>query len=102
MENLTLGEIIAAVVTISVVLGFLWKVYKLIRKVEIKIDSFENNLNSNTLHTLRLVIINKEMPLSERLKAGKEYVEKGGNGEIHTLYEALQEQYKKEVKEGKK
>lgn len=101
MENLTLGQIIAGIVTILTVLGFLWKVYKLIRKVENKIDDFEKNLNTNTLNTLRLVIINKEMPLKERLNAGKEYVEKGGNGEVHTLYEALQEQYKEEVKEGK-
>lgn len=99
MENLTLGEIIAGGALILTILGFFWKVYKLIRKVEKKIDSFENNLNSNTLHTLRLVIINKEMPISERLIAGKEYVEKGGNGEIHTLYEALQEKYKTQIKE---
>ena len=63
--------------------------YKLIRKVEKKIDCFKNNLNSNTLNTLILVIINKEMSLSERLKAEKEYVENGGNREVHTLYEAL-------------
>lgn len=101
MENLTLGEIIAGGAVILTVLGFLWKLHTLIRKVENKIDNFEDNLNINTLHTLRLVIINKEMPLSERLKAGKEYVEKGGNGEIHTLYEALQEKYKNEIKEDK-
>lgn len=101
MENLTIGQVIAGGTVILTVLGFLWKAYKLIRKIEKKIDRFENNLNGNTLNTLRLVIINKEMPLSERLKAGKEYVEKGGNGEVHTLYEALQEQYKEEMKEGK-
>lgn len=99
MGNLTLGEIIAGGAIILTVLGFLWKLHTLIRKVEKKIDNFEDNLNSNTLHTLRLVIINKEMPLSERLKAGKEYVEKGGNGEIHTLYEALQDKYKTQIKE---
>lgn len=101
MENLTIGQVIANATIILTIVGFLIKAYKLIRSVEKKIDNFETNLNDNTLHTLRLVIINKDMPLSERLIAGKEYVEKGGNGEVHALYDALQEKYKEEMKEGK-
>lgn len=101
MENLTIGQVIAGGAFILSIIGFLWKAHKLISSIEKKVDNFEENLNSNTLHTLRLVIINKDMPLSERLKAGKEYVEKGGNGEVHALYDALQEQYKEEMKEGK-
>lgn len=100
MENLTIGQVFAGITFLLGVIGVLWKGYKLARSVEKKIDKFEENLNSNTLHTLRLVIINKDMPLSERLIAGKEYVERGGNGEVHALYDALQEKYKEEIKEG--
>lgn len=44
-------------------------VYKFARKIETKIDNFDGNLMENTLSTLRLVIINEDMPLPERLKA---------------------------------
>ena len=43
--------------------------YKFMRKIETKIDNFDENLKENTLSTLRLVIINEDMPLPERLKA---------------------------------
>lgn len=92
---ITIGSMITAVIAIATAVGSL---YKLIRKVDIKIDKFETNLRENTLSTLRLVIINEKMPLNERLKAGEKYVELGGNGEIHALYDALQEKYKEKVR----
>lgn len=99
MDIIAIAGTITAITTIVV---FLYKIYKLISGVEKKINKFENNLNDNTLSTYRLVIINEDMPLSERLNAGKKYVDMGGNGEIHALYDALQEQYKEKVKkEGK-
>ena len=52
-------------------------------------DRFENNLADNTLNTLRLVIINAKMPLSEGPKAGAKYCELWENGEIHALMEQL-------------
>lgn len=61
---------IASVITaITAIISAIVAVYKLVRSVEKKIDRFENNLSENTLNTLRLVIINEKMPLSERLKA---------------------------------
>ena len=74
------------------------KLYAFLRKVEKKMDTFTINLQENTLNTLRLVIINDKMPLSERLKAGQKYIELGGNGEIHAMVEALEEKYKEGVK----
>ena len=38
---------------------------------------------------LRLTIMNTEMPLSERLIAGKKYVDEGGNGDVKAYYEKL-------------
>ena len=96
MENIiTVASVITAITTI---VGAITTIYKLVRSIEKKVDKFENNLSTNTLSTLRLVIINEKMPLSERLKAGQKYTELGGNGEVHALYEALRDKYKKEVK----
>jgi hypothetical protein len=64
---------ITAVMTIAgfivVIVKGIKAVYKFARKIETKIDNFDSNLMENTLSTLRLVIINEKMPLSERLKA---------------------------------
>ena len=63
---ITIASVITAITTIVTAIV---SIYKLVRSVEKKIDRFENNLNANTLSTLRLVIINEKMPLSERLNA---------------------------------
>lgn len=39
------------------------------------------------LAILRLTMVNKNLPLSERIFAGKEYVESGGNGYMKNYYE---------------
>lgn len=92
---ITIGSVITAITTIVTAIV---SIYKLVRSVEQKIDRFEKNLSDNTLNTLRLVIINEKMPLSERLNAGAKYTKLGGNGEVHALYEALQDKYKEGVK----
>lgn len=92
---ITIASVITAIATIITAIV---AIYKLVRNVEKKIDRFENNLKKNTLSTLRLVIINEKMPLSERINAGKEYTDLGGNGEVHALYSALQDKYKQNVK----
>lgn len=90
---------ISAYVTAIGVIGLgLSKIYKTIKLIDNKIVEFNNNLNENTLSTLRLVIINEKMPLTERLKAGAEYTKLGGNGEVHALYDFLCEEYKKNCK----
>lgn len=92
---ITTASVITAITTIVTAIV---SIYKLVRNVENKIDRFENNLNTNTLSTLRLVIINEKMPISERLNAGEKYTKLGGNGEVHAMYEALQDRYKQSVK----
>jgi len=69
-------QIAGYITAIMTIIGFAFAivkgikaVYKFARKIETKIDNFDDNLKENTLSTLRLVIINENMPLSERLKA---------------------------------
>ena len=62
-------KIASYITAITVTAVFLYKIYKIVSGVEKKINKFEVNLQENTLSTLRLVIINEQMPLSERLKA---------------------------------
>lgn len=80
-----IAEIITAIVTICGFLGSIWKLFK-------KINNFQETLDYNTLETLKLIIINENIPLDERLKAGKIYTEKGGNGSIKKIYHNLEEE----------
>lgn len=97
MEIKLIIEIASIITALTVIITAVIKVYKIARKIEVRVENFEKGLKTNTLSTLRLVIINEDMPLQERINAGEEYVRLGGNGAIHAMYDKLVEDYKKEV-----
>ena len=41
------------------------------------------------LAILRLTVMEEDMPISERLIAGKKYIDAGGNGDVKKYYEHL-------------
>ena len=84
-EIVLIAEIITAIITICGVLGSVWRLFK-------KINNFQETLNYNTLETLKLIIINKNIPLDERISAGQTYVKLNGNGAIKRLVSELEEQ----------
>lgn len=54
------------------------------------IKEVKDELTYNSIETCRLVIINEQMPLDERIQAGKKYVEEyHANGGVKLLYEEL-------------
>lgn len=83
-EIILIAEIITAIITIVGFLGSIWKLFK-------KINSFQETLNYNTITTLKLVIINENIPLDERVLAGERYIALGGNGAIKKLVLKLTE-----------
>lgn len=46
----------------------------------------EDHQKQNYLGILRLEIMSEEMPVSERIIAGKEYIDRGGNGDVSEFY----------------
>lgn len=54
-----------------------------------KVDSLERHQRDNYLGILRLEIMSEEMPIAERIIAGKEYIDNGGNGEVKAFYQAF-------------
>lgn len=56
-------------------------VMKNIKNVE-SIPTIEEHCRENYLTGLRLTVMNKEMPLGERISAGVKYIDLGGNGEV--------------------
>lgn len=98
-EIILIGSFFGAIVTIVL---FFARIYSIARKIENEVLKFKKDLDQNTLATLRLIINDETMPLDERVSAGDMYVAKGGNGAIHVKYDYLKEQYKQELKEGKR
>lgn len=84
------------------VLGILWKIYSAIReyvksereaKEELKatIQELVEHDKEQHLAILRLTIMNSEMPISERVIAGRKYTKEGGNGDVAAYYRSYLE-----------
>ena len=63
---ITISAVITAITVIAV---FLKKIYKIVRNIEINFTDVKTDLSSNTLATLRLVVMSSDMPLDERVNA---------------------------------
>ena len=58
-----------------------------------RLDKQEEHSRKQYLSILRLTIMSEEMPISERIIAGKEYIEHGGNGDVSEYYKNFLEQH---------
>lgn len=60
-----------------------------------QVDKLVEHDEEQYLGMLRLTVMSPEMPISERLIAGKKYVKKGGNGDVKKYYQKLLEEHTK-------
>lgn len=67
-----------------------------------KIDMLTESDKSQHLSILRLTVMTDSIPLSERIAAGREYIEKGGNGDVKEYIETHLLPYDKIVREKEK
>ena len=58
--------------------------------IEKKVDKLAEHNDLQYLSLLRLTVMDSDMPMSERLIAGKEYLSRGGNGDVRKYYVALE------------
>jgi len=58
--------------------------------IESKVDKLTEHNELQYLSLLRLTVMDTDMPMSERLIAGKEYLSKGGNGDVKAFYIELE------------
>ncbi len=64
-----------------------------------KIDKLTESDISQHLSILRLTVMTDSIPLSERIAAGREYISKGGNGDVKEYIETHLLPYDKIVRE---
>ena len=85
---------IASIVTaITVISSTCFKVYKFFRNLEKKYDEMQDILKNNTLFILKIAVLDEQLPLTDRLKAGELYMNLGGNGAVKKKYQELLKEY---------
>lgn len=67
-----------------------------------EIKSLKEELDKNSLNTMKNTICNDNIPISERLIVGKEYLGKGGNGAVKIYLHKLEEDFEKQLQENDK
>ena len=86
-----IGAVCAAIAgTIALIVGAVKTVKRIIvwaQTILKNIDLLLAHDKEQYMSILRLTIVSKNMPLSERIIAGEKYLKDGGNGDIKKYYE---------------
>ena len=89
--------LIASIITaLTVIFTTALKIFKMIKIFYTKLHDFQESINENTMYTLKLVVLNENLDMDERISAGKRYLELGGNGFVHAVYDKLVEKEEQE------
>lgn len=109
----TIGVIAGALSAAGGVIASVWKVWKkmkskmneIIDKINAQgtqIDTLVKHDRTQYLSILRLTVMTDSIPLSERITAGREYLEAGGNGDVKTYIETHLLPFDKIIREKEK
>lgn len=92
---MTEAEIVALIGLASAILVALINNYFQNRNLDKRLGKIEVHDEKQYLGILRLTIMSENMPISERIIAGKEYIDKGGNGDVKKFYKEFLENHTK-------
>lgn len=83
-------EIIVAVITaVAAVVTVIIQTRQSSKRVEEAIKKIQKHDEEQYLALLRLTVMAEYMPISERIIAGKKYIDANGNGDVKKYYEKL-------------
>lgn len=100
MENITIGNVTTLITFLVTLIGGLeFLGIRLKRWIQKEIEPLKEELNKNSLNTMKNTICNENIPLSERVSVGREYIEKGGNGAVKIYVHKLEEKFENELNE---
>lgn len=92
---MTEAEIVALIGLAGAILVALINNYFQNKNLDKRLVKIEDHDNKQYLGILRLTIMSDSMPISERIIAGKEYIDRGGNGDIKKFYKEFLEEHTK-------
>lgn len=92
---MTEGEIIAIIGMIGMILVAIINNISQNKSIAKRLDKQEEHDKKQYLSILRLTIMSEEIPVSERIAAGEEYIKNGGNGAVSEYYHKFLEEHTK-------
>ena len=88
---------IAAIITASgVITGTVLKIHSILNRIERKFDDYDDTLKENTVNILKMSLLSEDLPITDRINAGKRYLELGGNGYGKIVYGQLMRRIEEE------
>lgn len=93
---MTEGEIIALITIGGSILATLITLAFQSSSIKKDIKKMKEHDDEQYLDILRLTIMSDNMPITERIIAGKKYIDRGGNGDVKKYYEKLIDDHVKE------
>lgn len=92
------GAVTALIALIAKVVKVVQKIIGFFHGLRDNVDTLVKHDHSQYMAILRLTIMSENIPLSERIAAGKEYLELKGNGDVKQYYEEHLKPYDKILK----
>lgn len=88
---------IATIITASgVITGTVLKIHSILNKIERKFDDYDDTIKENTINILKMSLLSEDLPITDRINAGKRYLELGGNGYGKIVYGQLMRRIEEE------
>ena len=83
------GALTAIIALIVTVVKTIRKAFRFFINLKDSVDTLVKHDHAQYLSILRLTVMSENIPLSERIIAGKEYIENDGNGDVKHYYETV-------------
>lgn len=89
-------QIAAYITAITTIVGGGIKLFNIMSKtlhrfddLNSRLDRIEHDIKQNEIYLLKIALLDDNLPLTDRINAGKKYLELGGNGYGKITYERL-------------
>lgn len=83
------GAIVAIIALVSKIIGVVKNAKNYFSDLKKNVNTLLEHDNTQYMAILRLTVMSDNIPLSERISAGKEYLEHDGNGDVKHYYETV-------------
>lgn len=83
------GAIVAIIALVSKIIGVVKNAKNYFSDLKQNVDTLVEHDRTQYLAILRLTVMADNLPLSERIAAGKEYIKSDGNGDVKAYYETV-------------
>ena len=83
------GAIVAIIALVSKIIGVVKNAKNYFSDLKENVDTLVEHDRTQYLAILRLTVMADNLPLSERIAAGKEYIKSDGNGDVKAYYETV-------------